>query len=177
MKINTTRSKAKKAMRVTGNTKNRPEQILAGHLIKNHLPLWCKVDLEFFVSLYDPDNPHNPYERHIDIAVQNQTQKFAVELNGPPHDELPQIRRDNRYKTILEWEGNDWTYIEFSHISMPNLFTKEFVLGQRSLTIEETLEAYEEIKLVIGKKLPLGDANRPLIETILRKLNHSDQAS
>jgi len=171
MKINTTRSKAKKAMRANGNTKNRPEQILAAKLLKAHLPLWCSVETEEEVTLYDADNP-DPYKISIDISIKNQAKKFAIEMNGPPHDEELQIRRDNRRITILEWPGNDWTYIEFNYVKMPMLFAR----SQRKLMNYEAVEAYREIQTAIGDALPLSVARKDMIETILRKtqLNGDD---
>lgn len=175
MRPNTNRSKAKGAMRASGNTKMRAEQKLAAQLIRNHLPLWCKVEMEEEVKLYDADHPDVPYERSIDIAVWNRRDKIAIEMNGPPHDEQLQVRKDNRRITILEWPGNDWDYTEFSYIKMPNLFAR----ATRKITIEEALKAYDEIKIAIGPKLPLAAARKEMIETILRKtqLEDSDQVS
>lgn len=160
-------------MRANGNTKNRVEQILAAKLLKAHLPLWCSVETEEKVSLHDADNPEIPYKISIDIAIKNQAKKFAIEMNGPPHDEELQIRRDNRRITILEWEGNDWTYIEFNYTKMPMLFAR----SQRKLMNYEAVEAYKEIQTAIGDVLPLSVARKDMIETILRKtqLNESDQ--
>lgn len=175
MKINTSRSRAKSAMRYLGNTKNRPEQILAATLLKMHLPLWCHVETEVKVSLHDADNPDIPYERTIDIVVKNMQEKFAIEVNGPPHDEMPRIRKDNRRKIILEWKGNDYKYIVFDHNKMTNLFIK----ATRNVTLDEALNAYEEIKAAIGDNLPLGDCRKDQIETMLRKTQdqNSDQVS
>lgn len=175
MKISTERSRAKRNMAYVGNTKNRPEQILAEALLKLHLPLWCRVETEYEVSLFDADNPDTPYERSIDIAVWNQGKKFAIELNGPPHDEVPQIRKDSRRQVILEWKGNDWKYIVFDYIKMPTLFER----AKRKLTYDEAVKAYGEILVAIGDALPLGEPRKEMIETVLRKtqLNEPDQDS
>lgn len=165
MKVNTTRSKAKRGMRLAGNTKNRPEQILAATLLKMHLPLWCQIDTEVEVSLHDADNPDVPYERTIDIVVKNMQEKFAIEMNGPPHDEKLQLRKDNRRIIILEWKGNDYKYVEFNYKKMPNLWKKAY----ENLTLDEALVAYEEIKTAVGDLLPLGKCNKNHIETMLRK--------
>jgi len=160
-------------MRANGNTKNRPEQVLAAKLLKAHLPLWCSVNTEHEVSMYDADNPEKPYVISIDIAIMNQAKKFAIEMNGPPHDEELQMRRDNRRIAILQWKGNDWAYIEFNYVKMPMLFAR----SQRKLMNYEAVEAYREIQTAIGDALPLSVARKDMIETILRKtqLNDSDQ--
>jgi len=175
MKINTERSKAKKNMTYVGNIQNRPEQILAAGLLQIHLPLWCRIYTEHEVELFDADNPDTPYKRKLDIAIYNQRFKIAIELNGPPHDEMPQIRKDTRRQTILEWKGNDWKYIEFNHTKMPTLFAR----AKRKLTYDEAVKAYGEILVAVGDALPLGEARKDMIQTILRKtqLNEADQIS
>lgn len=179
MKINTNRSKAKKNMKYVGHTSNRPEQILAAKLIQAHLPLWCRVFTEHLVKLHDPDNPDVPYERKLDIAVYNQHSKVAIELNGPPHDETPQIRKDNRKYEILKWKDNDWKVVVFEYTKMPTLFERQFVEGKRNLTYNEAVKAYGEMLTAIGDILPIAEARREIIETLLRKtkMKESDQSS
>ena len=162
-------------MRNAGNTKNRPEQLFAAAIIKMHLPLWCSVETEVDVSLFDADNPNTPYERTLDIQVKNMKEKFAIELNGGYHDEQLQIRKDSRREIILEWEGNDYKCIIFDYIKMVNLFKR----ARNNLTIDEAVLAYEEIKKKLGDDLPLGRCRKDLIETYLRKtqLNKEDQSS
>ncbi len=165
MKINTSRSRAKRGMRMADNTKNRPEQIFAATLLKMHLPLWCHVDLEVEVSLFDADNPDVRYVRTIDIVIRNMEKKFAIEMNGPPHDEMPQMRKDKRRKLILEWKGNDYNFIEFNYTKMSSLWKK--AIG--NITLDDAVMAYAEIRDTIGDLLPLGQCNRAQIETMLRK--------
>ncbi len=175
MKINRNRSKAKAAMSKTGNTTNRPEQLLAAVLLQSHLPLWCKVMREEELSLFDADNPGKSYVITVDIAIVDMGKKFAIELNGPPHDEMPQIRRDNRRQTILEWKANDWKYIEFDYTKMPNLFKR----AKGKITLDEAIAAYEEIIIAVNNVLPLGEPKKLLIETVLREIqiDDSDQVS
>lgn len=165
MKINTSRSRAKKGMKSSGNTKNRPEQLLAAVLIKMHLPQWCSTETEVDVSLFDADNPDVPYERTIDIVVKNMKEKFAIEMQGPPHDELPQIRKDRRRGIILEWKGNDYKFIEFHYEKMTNLWKKAY----EDVTIDEAMAAYEEVKAALAEYLPMAECRRNNIETYLRK--------
>ena len=152
-------------MRRTGQKKNRPEQILAGALLQAHLPNYAIVDVETIVKVFDPDNSEVLKDVSVDITVQLPRKKVAIELNGPPHDELPQIRRDSRKQIILEWQGNDWQYVIFGYNKMPTLFLR----NSRELTYNETVRAYGEIMIVAGEVFPLKDASKIAIEKVLRK--------
>ena len=165
MKVNRTRSKAKAGMRRFGQKKNRPEQILAEALIQSHLPVEAIVDREEDVTCFDPDNPDTQKEVSVDITVRLSIKKVAIELNGPPHDEMPQIYRDRRKQIILEWKGNNWKYLPFDYNKMEILFTR----NRRHLTYNEAVRAYGEILQQVGDVLPLQDASKQKIEAVLRK--------
>lgn len=174
MKPNRTRSIAKAQMRRFGQKKNRPEQILAAALIESHLrssPMGF-VETEELVKCFNPDEPNILKEISVDITVKFPPQRakpdglrVAIELNGPPHDELPQIRRDRRKQIILEWKGNDWKYLIFDYNKMEILFLR----NRRNLTYNETVRAYGEIIITVGEVLPLKDASKIAIEEVLRK--------
>ena len=152
-------------MRLFGQKKNRPEQILAGALLQAHLPNWAIVEVEDMVTCFNPDEPGVPKEISVDITVRLPRKKVAIELNGPIHDELPQIRRDIRKQIILEWEGNDWKYLSFDYNKMEILFLR----NRRKLTYNEAVRAYGEILQQVDDVLPLQDASKEKIEMILRK--------
>jgi len=171
MKVNTNRSRAKKGMRYLGHTKNRPEQLLAAKLIKLHLktPMVTYVETEELVQCFNPDEPGKEKEISVDITVVIPRQrgwsegiKVAIELNGPPHDEMPQIRRDTRKQIILEWPGNNWKFLVFDYNKMPILFTR----ATRELDYDEIVKAYGEIIIAVGNALPLRDPIRRLIESV-----------
>lgn len=165
MKVNRTRSIAKNNMRRSGQTKNRPEQLLAAALIQAHLPLNASVETEETLYVFNPDKPDFRNEVSVDITVRLPGAKVAIEVNGPPHDELPQIRRDNRKKLILEWKGNDWKYLVFDYKYMVTLFLR----NKRELDYDEVVKAYGEILVTVGDVLPLHDANKQAIEAVLRR--------
>ena len=165
MRVNTDRSRAKKYMRLFGQKKNRPEQILAGALLQTHLPNWAIVEVEDMVTCFNPDEPGVPKEVSVDITVRLPRKKVVIELNGPPHDELPQKRRDNRKQILLEWEGNDWKFLKFGYNKMEILFTR----NRRFLNYNETVRAYGEILVAVDGLLPLQEANKIKIEEVLRK--------
>lgn len=169
MKVNRTRSLAKAGMRRFGQKKNRPEQILAGALLQSHLPNYAIVDVEPIVKAFNPDNPEVLKEISVDITVRLPRKKVAIELNGPPHDEMPQIRRDRRKQIILEWKDNDWKFLIFDYNKMEILFLR----NRRNLTYNEAVRAYGEIMIVVGEVLPLQDASKIAIEEVLRKTQPS----
>jgi len=152
-------------MRRFGQKKNRPEQILAGALLEAHLPNCAIVDVEAIVWAFDPDNPEILKDVSVDITVKLHQKKVAIELNGPPHDELPQIRRDNRKRIILEWKGNDWKFLTFDYNKMEILFLR----NRRNLIYDEAVKAYGEILQQVGDVFPLQDASKQKIEAVLRK--------
>jgi len=144
---------------------NRPEQILAGALLEAHLPNYAIVDVETIVKVFDPDNPEVLKDVSVDITVRLPRKKIAIELNGPPHDELPQIRRDSRKQIILDWQGNDWQYLIFDYSKMEILFLR----NRRHLNYDEAVRAYGEIITTMNGLLPLQEANKIKIEDVLRK--------
>jgi len=164
MKVNRTRSKAKANMRRFGQKKNRPEQILAEALLQAHLPTFAIVDREEMVKVDNPDEP-GIKEVSVDITIRFARKKVAIEMNGPPHDEIPQIRRDSRKEILLTWPGNDWICLVFDYNKMPILFLR----NTRELTYDETVRAYREIIIAVGDILPLKDASPLAIKAILRK--------
>lgn len=182
--MNTERSRAKNNMRHSGQKKNRPEQLLAAAIIQTHIPtsLAADIETEEIVKCFNADEPGVLKEISVDITVRFLRQrkfpngdKIAIELNGPPHDELPQIRRDARKQIILEWKGNDWKFLVFDYDSMPNLFLR----NERELTPAEAIAAYGEVKDKVSALFPLMPTNSKKIEAVLRKtkLNESDQVS
>lgn len=160
-------------MRLFGQKRNRPEQILTGALLEAHLPSCAIVDVEAIVWAFNPDNPKVFKDVSVDITVKFHQKKVVIELNGPPHDEKPQKRRDARKQIILEWKGNDWIYLPFDYNRMPTLFERNFVEGKRDLTYNETVKAYGEIIIAVGDVLPLKDASKLAIEEVLRKTQPS----
>jgi len=161
-------------MRYSGQKKNRPEQLFAAALIESHLrpsPV-AYVETEEMVQCFNPDEPDVTKEVSVDITVKFPRQrskpeglKIAIEVNGPIHDEMPQIRRDQRKQIILEWKGNDWEFLAFDYISMPNLFLR----NERSLTPAEAISAYGEIKSKLVKWFLLTPTNYKKIDAVLRK--------
>ncbi len=161
-------------MRYSGQKKNRPEQLLAAAIIQAHIPdsLCPVIETEEMVKCFNPDDPGILKEVSVDITVRfmesrarGLIKRIAIELNGPPHDEMPQIRRDRRKQIILEWRGNDWKFLVFDYDSMPNLFLR----NERELTPAEAIAAYEEVKDKVSTLFPLMPTNSKKIESVLRK--------
>lgn len=144
VKINTTRSRAKKAMRRKGDTKYRPEQKLSFDIINNSLRTQ-KIEMEYnpekIVPLEGTDLTGDRSPR-LDIYFQIEMTNYAIRLNGPYHDELKQERKDFVQKTFLEMQPEPWNVIDFNYIKMQNLFKR----NKRKLSTSELKLAYNEIK-------------------------------
>lgn len=174
VKINTTRSRAKKAMRKKGSTKYRPEQILVHDIIKEcHVGGLKKIEMEFkpanILPLEGTDltGDRSPI---LDIYLQdgNMT-NYAIRLNGPYHDELKQERKDYVQKTFLEMQPEKWVVIDFNYVTMQNVFKRNL----RKLTPGELILAYNEIKKYL---LPFGINLRTPTDEIFQKLALSHSA-
>lgn len=161
LKVNRTRSIAKKWMRRSGNTKNRPEEKLAANLIEIGLPVWAHVIPQRKLTLNDPDGPD--IEFNVDIAVRLEHLKTVVELHGPYHDEKKYVRRDRIRRLLLEHNG--WNTLVIHHSKAPILFKES-----KKWKLEELPKVYREIIDQIGEKLPLSkEIPDGIFESVLRK--------
>lgn len=113
-------------MRFAGNTRNRPEQLLAKLIIEKILGY--QIESEYFVKDLKPVGEKDFSKTNqiptLDLAIPDR--KIAIRLQGPYHDELKQIRKDRIQKFVLE--GNGWIVIDFVHTDMPVLFQKRLPL-------------------------------------------------
>ena len=153
MKVNTTRSRAKKAMRRTGQKQYRPEQILAFDIIKNCTLTFGmrKLEMEYqpnnLVPLEGTDLTGDRVPT-LDIYLQDvNSEHYAIRLNGPYHDELKQERKDFIQKTFLEMQPHKWHVIDFNYTTMQHLFKR----NQRKLSPGELLLAYNEVKSIMQR--------------------------
>lgn len=155
LKINRSQTFANTNMRKNGNTKNRPEQILAKNIIENHLPKYANVRTEEDVICFNPDNPETPKEISVDITVRLEQLKVSIEMQGGYHNRKNVGRRDFRKGITLEWKGNDWKHIVFVDEEMPGLWLR----NKRELNDQELEIAYNEIKQKLSSVLQLSDWN------------------
>ena len=173
VKINTTRSRAKKAMRKKGSTKYRPEQILVYDIISE-----CDIGIRIIEMEFKPTNilplegtdltgERSPI---LDIYLQDDNfTNYAIRLNGPYHDEQKQERKDFIQKTFLEMQPEKWRVIDFNYITMQNVFKRNL----RKLTPGELILAFNEIKRNL---LPFGINLRTPTDEIFQKLVLSHSA-
>lgn len=140
MKVNRTNSIAKKAMRKKGDTSNRPEEKLACNIIALHLPKIIQIESQKIIWF----NDINYAKLDIHFVISS-GQKYAIRLNGPPHDGLKAQRHDRRQQIYLEERG--YIVIDFWYNKMEKLFLRY----ERLLTDEELKEAYFEIKNILNK--------------------------
>ena len=154
MKVNRTRSITKKAMKRAGNTSNRPEQQLAFDIISRHLQGIDIIEKEYRIDF------NNQNWTKIDIYIKISNQKYALYLNGPPHDELKAKRHDRM--VFLYLEERDYIPIPLSYNNMPYLFLR----NKRELDWIETKMAYKELHRELK---PFG--------LILKKLKNNHHAS
>ena len=176
VKINTTRSRAKKAMRKKNSTKYRPEQILVHDIINE-----CyvggsglrKIEMEYLppdiipIEGTDLTGERSP---RLDIYLQTaDLMNYAVRLNGPYHDDQKQERKDFIQKTFLEMQPERWFVIDFDYIKMQNVFKRNL----RKLTPGELILAYNEIKKNL---LPFGINLSTPTDKIFEKLALSHSA-
>jgi len=172
LRVNRSRSLAKKAMRRLGNTRNRPEQLLAARLIELHLPsarVETEVKMTDIVATGGVDLTGERAPR-LDIRVVKDGKKYAIRLMGPPHDEKKQERYDILQALFLESEDNGYTVIDFGHANyhvnpMPTLFLRAL----RPLKRDEVWIAYLEIAKIAG--LLLGLPAKPDPKLIERAFN------
>ena len=168
VKINTTRSRAKKGMRKKGDTKYRPEQILAHDIIEScSISKLRKLEMEFSPADIVPlEGTNLTGDRSPRLDIYFQTQDFvnyAIRLNGPYHDEKKQERKDYVQKVFLEMQPEKWIVIDFNYVTMQNLFKRNL----RKLTLTELILAYNEVKKYL---IPFGVNLSTPTEEILKKL-------
>lgn len=141
MKVNRTQFFANKAMRANGNTKNRPEQLLARDLIQAHYSE--KLETEYTPTdikpLPDLDLTGDRSPR-LDIAIPSK--RIAIRLNGPPHDRRITRNYDRAQQVFLEMQEKPWKVVNFVHTMMPVLWRSH----SRGLTSQELKMAYDEIR-------------------------------
>jgi len=154
MKVNRTRSIAKKAMRKKGATSNRPEERLVYQVIKTHLSSVVDIEMQKRV---DFDDIH--YAK-LDVYFTTRTgQKFAIRVNGPPHDGQKESRHDRLQLYLLQ--ERLITAIDFWWDKMPMLFLR----NKKILDEVELKQAFIEIKLLLKKfDLYLKSFDRDLID-------------
>jgi len=133
MKVNRTRSFAKKGMRAKDATSKRPEEQLAFNIILAHLD-GIEIEQQYRIEF----NSRN--FAILDIYMERDGNWYAIRLMGPPHDELKAKRHDRLQKIYLERLGI--IVIDFGHNDMPNLFLR----NKRKLKPIELNRAYLEIK-------------------------------
>jgi len=152
VKINTTRSRAKKGMTRKNNTSNRPEEILVHDIIKSTLP-----DIDEIKTQHKPPNivplkgTDLTGERSpkIDVYFRIGTRHYAIRVMGPIHDEWKRENYDFVQRTFLEMQPEKWAVIDFNYVTMQNVFRR----NKRKLLRGELILAYNEVKKYL---LPFG---------------------
>ncbi len=142
-------------MRKKGQTKNRPEQLLAKKIIdallkaNNH-----RVDshLEYEIIDIQPvggDKLH--YTPKVDIAYFFNRTKVAVELLGGYHDSLRQQLKDETKFATMAAKPNEWEIIKFKDAYMQYLFKR----NTQKLNYDEFILAYGEIHTTLKDRFNL----------------------
>lgn len=125
-----TRARINDFMRQAGNTRDRPEQIMAADIITMLImpdqKYFCAT--EFYVNDLKLAGEVDYSERRprLDIALKlyypDREEKFAIRCMGPPHEGRIQKRKDYMQLLVLEHPANGWKVIDFWHNRMPNLW-------------------------------------------------------
>jgi len=145
VKINRTRSIAKKAMRRSGKKGYRPEQILVYDILKIYAIGIEDLEMEKkppnIVPLKGTDltGDRSPI---LDIYFKFDDVHVAVRVNGQYHDEQKQDRKDIVQRLFLENQPERWQVFDFVHWKMSNLFKR----NQRKLLPGELMLAFNEVK-------------------------------
>jgi hypothetical protein len=134
MKVNRTRSLAKDAMRKKKSTSNRPEEKLAYKIIKTYLK-GLQYSEEQRIFRFDAI-----HHAKVDIYIMANDIRYAIRLQGPPHDEKKQKRHDLLQFFNLLHLGV--TTIDFPYKTMVNLFLR----NKKILNDFQLLSAYTEIR-------------------------------
>lgn len=152
MKVNTTRSHAKKAMKRNGQTSGRPEEKLAAKIINYHLTKLHELNEQVRIDF----NEINYAIVDIQLIL-GSGQKYAILLHGPPHDEKRAKNHDRLQYYYLQEKG--YITIVCWHYNMPFLFLR----NERLLEADELKEAHYEL----SKKLKeFGLYLKPLDQTL-----------
>lgn len=143
MKVNRSRSMAKRGMRRSGNTSDRPEEKLAYVIIRDHLKGIVQCEKQYIVKF--DEGPWCHHARLDIFFILNTGQKYGVRIMGEYHDEKKQERHDRlQYHELLE---RGYIVIDLLWWDSPNLFARR----ERLLSEGEIAHAYLDIKRKLAR--------------------------
>lgn len=121
MRVNRSRSMAKKNMRKKGLTSNRPEQIRLYEILR----FWLSKHTTVLKELKYPYTADDKSKRKaiLDIAVLFQGKKYAIRMMGKIHEEKKRELHDSIQQLYLE--KNSWKVLNIWYDKYPNIWKPE----------------------------------------------------
>lgn len=124
-------------MRLKGNTKNRPEQMLIYEVLQHHLK-FEKLETEYKVTYFTEF--HDYRDAHLDIYLVMNGVKYAIRVMGGYHKNKTQKKKDVVQRSYLERDG--YTVVDLWYDKMPITFVR----NKRKLNRTQLIMAYREIR-------------------------------
>lgn len=132
-------------MRLKGDKRNRPEQMLIYEVLGYHLK-YEKLETEYTVTYYTEF--HDYRDADLDIYLVMDGVKYAIRVMGGYHKNKTQRKKDGIQQAYLERDG--YIVIDLWYDKMPITFLR----NKRLLNKTQLMIAYQEI-VTEGKILKL----------------------